>query len=413
MKTRKILRVLLVTIAAVLIIGNVTANGVFAQQAKYVKIGMLFPMTGPISKWGITSKIAVEIAVEDINGLNNEKGIIIGGERYLIKPVFYDDAGKPDKALDGFKRFATMEKISAVVGPFTSPAALAVLPHLEKLNILMFSHVYASVAAKGNPLVLNYLMSPKGIVPVFTDMIRKEGIKTVAILCDKAPSFLDWRDSFSKEFEARGGKVVVHEKIDSMAVTDYYPVLSKFKAMKPDAFLPLGNAEPIGIMYKQAREVGYKGRFLGTVEVHPPTIKIAGVENMVGTIFPGVNLNACSINNPPAKLANFLKRFKEKGKGIEIAGSELLDYDQTVLIALGMERAGTTTDPYKIRQGIMEVAKEKGRKVTLMPTEGFTKGGQTFGEKLYLFRVIEGGHFGIIPGSKTYISEKVAGASER
>jgi branched-chain amino acid transport system substrate-binding protein len=411
MKTRRFLKIFSVTLV-ILVFGFVTINSGAAAQPKYVKIGYLFPMTGPIAKWGITSKIAVEIACEDINGLNNEKGIIVGGQRYLITPVIYDCEGKADKSLDGLKRFATLEKIPAAVGPFTSPEALALLPQIEKLNILMFSHVYARVAAKGNPLVLNYLASPKALVPIYTNLIVKEGIKTVAIIYDKAPSFVDWQNVFAKEFEARGGKIVGSEKMDIMTTTDFYAVLTKYRAMNPDALLPIGSAEPIGLIYKQAREIGYKGRFLGSAEITPSTLKTAGVGNMKGTIFPGFNLQACATENPPSELRNFLKRFKEKGKGMETAGSELLDYDQTILIALGMEKAGTILDPQKIRQGIMGVARERGTKVTMMPSNGFTKGGQTYGETIYLFRIEENGSFEIIPGSQTLFTREEAEKEE-
>jgi ABC-type branched-subunit amino acid transport system substrate-binding protein len=376
------------------------------KPAKTVTIGYLVPLTGAIGKWGLANKIVSEIVEEDVNGLNNEKGIKIGGDRYLIKMVFYDTATDAEKAVAGLKRFATLMNIRCVVGPHGTPMSMACLPLLDELKVAISCSAYGPVTAKGSRLVLNCLETSNAHVVALADAAWKLGLKTICILYDKSESFVGWFNEFSRAWEAKGGKILAGEKVDAMGTTDFYPVLTKLSAMNPDGIALFCVSESTGLLIKQTREVGYKGKILASSEVYLTTVKIAGA-HAEGILFPGSNEPVMGLESIPPKFRSFVSRFYEKSKGLELAGDELRFYDAFILLALGMEKAGTIVDPYKIRKGAMDVAKERGAKVTYMPIKGFTEGGSGYGIDLNLF-TIRNGKIEMIPGYTSELTEEMA-----
>jgi len=379
-----------------------------APPAKTVSIGHLLPMTGALGKWGISGKVVCEIVEEEINGPNNEKGIMVAGERYLINNVFYDTQASPEEAVSGLKRFATLMDIHCVAGPLTTPMAMACLPYLEELKVVMAAAAYGPVTAQGNPLILDTLEMPLAHVHALADSSWNYGLRSIAIIYDKSESYVTWFDDFSKKWKELGGEITDDEKVDTTATTDFYPVLSKLVAGNPDGIFIAACSEPLGLIIKQVREVGYKGTLLASSEVFPTTIEIAGAENAEGLLFSGTNQAAAGLEIPPtAKLRDFVAKYYQKSKGLPWAGDEIRTRDTIVLFALAMEKAGTTTDPYKIREAMMQVAREKGAEVTLMPITGFTEGGSAYGIAFNLFTV-HNGKIEVLPGYSTTLTPEVA-----
>ncbi len=92
-----------------------------AQQD--VKIGVIYPMSGPIAQAGLDNRHAIELALEIINttkhkdlnlplaktaGLPN-----LGGAKLSV--IFADHQGKPDLGLSEAERLLTQEKVVALL----------------------------------------------------------------------------------------------------------------------------------------------------------------------------------------------------------------------------------------------------------------------------------------------------------
>ena len=110
--------------AAVLSLGF--ALGAQAQQE--VKIGVLYPLTGPAASSGAEMKNALELAADIIN--NGAKGVAGlpfangGGLPNLkgakIKLVFADHQGNPQTGATEAERLISQEKVAALVGAYNS-----------------------------------------------------------------------------------------------------------------------------------------------------------------------------------------------------------------------------------------------------------------------------------------------------
>ena len=117
------------------------AGGAFAAEAKIIKIGTIFPLTGPAAVSGQNCLAAVETAVEFINNkydwegfpLASKEGLLDGYKIVLVKA---DHQGKPDVAKSEAERLYEQEGVFAIIGSYNSSSskpASAVAERLKKI----------------------------------------------------------------------------------------------------------------------------------------------------------------------------------------------------------------------------------------------------------------------------------------
>ena len=118
---------LLVAVAVTLMLGVAPAPTL--AQEKIIKIGTIFPLTGPVALAGQRCKAAVETAVEIINNkhpnikvpLANQAGIL-GGHKIVL--VHADSQGKPDVGKAEAERLINQEGVWALIGSYNSSVSM-------------------------------------------------------------------------------------------------------------------------------------------------------------------------------------------------------------------------------------------------------------------------------------------------
>lgn len=121
------------TLTVVALLVGMVACGAAYSEEKVIKIGTLFPLTGPVALAGQRCKAAVEAAVDVINNsypdipvpLAAQEGILGG---YKIVLVHADHQGKPDVGKAEAERLYDQEGVFAIIGSYnsavTKPASL-------------------------------------------------------------------------------------------------------------------------------------------------------------------------------------------------------------------------------------------------------------------------------------------------
>jgi branched-chain amino acid transport system substrate-binding protein len=97
----------------------VSASPVLAVD-KAIKIGGLFPMSGPGSYFGAQDKQGVELALEQLNKTG------VNGYKFEVK--YEDSSCSPLPATQAAKRLLDQFKPDVVIGEECSDATLAVMP---------------------------------------------------------------------------------------------------------------------------------------------------------------------------------------------------------------------------------------------------------------------------------------------
>jgi branched-chain amino acid transport system substrate-binding protein len=147
---------------------------------------------------------------------------------------------------------------------------------------------------------------------------------------------------FEKVFESLGGRILAIEYYDQGA-TDFRTQLSKIKSLNPEAIYLPGYYTEIGLILRQAKEMGLKTKFLSCVGFdNPKVLEIAG-NAAEGVIFARPYYDPES-NDPIVK--TFVKRFRQKfgtDPGIYAAHS----YDALKIIATAIKKGGYSADGIK------------------------------------------------------------------
>jgi branched-chain amino acid transport system substrate-binding protein len=158
-----------------------SASGAQAQEVQPVKIGVIGPLTGPSSDFGVPMLRGVQLAVDEINA--------VGG--YLGRPlvlVTKDDLGDPETGLKGAKELAGAGVV-ATIGFCNTGVAQKSLPVFQTSRIPLIIP-----CATGTPLTSTY-PAPQSYIfrtsakdaiqaPFVVEDIVQRGLTSVAIFAD-------------------------------------------------------------------------------------------------------------------------------------------------------------------------------------------------------------------------------------
>ncbi|MFL6560304.1 MAG: ABC transporter substrate-binding protein, partial [Bacillus sp. (in: firmicutes)] len=153
--------------------------------------------------------------------------------------------------------------------------------------------------------------------------------------------------SFKKAFKANGGKIVAEEAYVAKD-TDFHATLTRIKAANPDyIFLP-GFYEEVGLIVKQARELGLNVPIMGGDGWDSPKlVDIAGAASLQNTYIT----NHYSSGDSDKKVQDFVAAFKAKYNGKSPDAFGALGYDTVYFLADAIKRAGSS-DPQKIQKAL-------------------------------------------------------------
>jgi branched-chain amino acid transport system substrate-binding protein len=323
--------------------------GISSWGAEVVKLGFTGPLSGGSAKYGKNSEAGLVMAMEEING---KGGITVAGKKYRIEIISLDDRYKPDLAVQNARRMVSLDKVPAVYCPH-SGGILAMMNFNEKEDFIVMGYsTHPKIVEMGNKLVIRIPADIRAYAAAFIDRAKERGVKKVAAVPGVHEYAKIWLDIFKEEWAKRGGTLTDVSPADYSKETDYYTHLTKVIAGKPDAILLVGPSEPAALIVKQARELGFQGRFILADQAKmEEMVRIVPPEKLEGTI----GLTPLS-DRPIKDAAVFTKAYQKRFGEQEACTTETAQHYESVgLLAYGMEIAGTTTDVRKIRAAMPQV----------------------------------------------------------
>ncbi len=336
-----------------LIVSAVMLAGLFLSAsvwgADVVKVGYSGPLSGLSAKYGKNCEAGMIMAMEEINA---KDGITVGGKKYGIDVVSLDDRYKPDLTAQNARRLTSLDKVPAVFCPH-SGGILAMMNFNQKDGFIVMGYsTHPKIVEMGNKLVIRLPPDIRAYASAFSDKAKERGIKKVAAIPGVHEYAKIWMDIFAEEWSKRGGVLSDVSPADYMKETDYYTHLTKVIAGKPDAILLIGASEPAALIVKQARELGFQGKFiLGDQAKLDEMVKVVAVDKLEGTIAV-TPLYHRPIKDAPSFTKAYQKRFGEAEVSTFESASH---YESVYILAYAMEIAGTVSDVSKIRTAMSQV----------------------------------------------------------
>lgn len=331
------------------ILAGCSAGG--ASNGNTVKLGGNFELTGNVAAYGSAMDNAVKLAVE-------QKGKLLDKE---LKYVSYDNKSEKTEVASVAKKLVS-EKVVGVVGPATTGDAQVSIPIMEQAKI---PAVFP--ATTGDGITLKDAKNPESVYDYifrvcFSD--NYQGVVGAGFVSQKFPnakvavlqdSASDYSKGLSEAFEKTytdakiGGQIVAKETYQSKD-TDFQAVLTSLKSKSFDVLYIPGYYEEVGLIIKQARELGITQPIVGGDGLSSEKLaELAGNKANLTNVFYTAHFSAKSTD---ADVQAFIKAYKEKYNTTPDSFSALA-YDAAQLLMKAIEKAGST-DAQAIKKALAE-----------------------------------------------------------
>ena len=234
-----------------------------AEGGATIKVGLLAPLTGDVSVYGIAVANGAALYIKQVN----EAGGINGKQIDLIQ---MDEQGDATQAVTCFTQMVD-QGITALIGDVTTTPTLAVVAESQEYNMPMVTASATAEAvtydAETDTVYQNVFRT------TFTDPFQ--GVKMADYATDKLgytkaaviyQTGADYNEglatNFEAEFEANGGQIVASETYSAGDV-DFKTQLTTILNAGPEVVYCPNYHEDVGQILTQAADVGLTVPFLG------------------------------------------------------------------------------------------------------------------------------------------------------
>lgn len=260
------------------ILGNAGSSA--GSDAGPIKLAAVIPTSGSSAPTGLYMKNGMQLAVDEINA----KGGILDGRKLELDVE--DGACDPMQAAAAANKAVSNGDVISV-GGYCSGATLPTLPIFGRANIPMIIPAANSQDLVNQKLPNVFLINGTGVQQAAAALkyIKKDGIKSVALVDDSTSYSKDITTETKKEIEADGGAKVALATSVTAGESDYSSVVHDVMAANPDLLYWTGYYQEGGLIINQLKAAGYKGKIMvADGSVDPSLIKIAGAANAEGVL---------------------------------------------------------------------------------------------------------------------------------
>lgn len=355
---KRVTKLLSVLAAGAMLMSALTGCGGGSKGADgdTIKVGGLLEMTGGSASFGISGKNGIDLALKKIN----EKGVL-GGKKLSL--VVADTKSEASEATNGMQKLISQDKVVAVIGPNQSSAVIASGAINNGAKVVDITPMGTNPDVTVDPKTKQ--VKPYSFRTCFIDPFQgtvmasfasnELKVKRAAIYIDNTSDYAKGLAQFFKEnFVKNGGQVVIEEAY-LQKDTDFKSTLTKIKAAKPDFIYIPGYYQEVGLIVKQAREMGI-------------TVPMAGGDGWDSAKLPEIAGKAALENTffsslySPDDTSDLNKDFVAEYKKAYNTNPDVfaaLAYDSTLLVAKAIEDAGSA-DPAKIAEAMAKIKGFKG-----------------------------------------------------
>lgn len=300
-----------------------------AASTTEIRIGQFGSMTGGEATFGQSTDKGIRLAIDARNAAGGIKG-------KKISLITEDNQGKPEEAAAVVKKLITQDNVVAILGEVASTRSLAAAPIAQKYKIPMVS------PSSTNPKVTqvgDYIFRVCFIDPFQGPVMARFAhdnlkLSKVAILKDlKSDYSLGLAEFFTSKFKELGGQIVSEQNFQT-GDSDFKGQLTRIRSANPDAlFIPAYYTE-VGLIARQARQLGIKAVLLGGDGWDSPKLFEIGQDAVNGAYFS--NHYASESPNPATQkfIKDYKAKFNQSPDGLSAAG-----YDAAMILLNAMEKA--------------------------------------------------------------------------
>lgn len=364
---------------------------------KEITIGINLPLTGADAHDAELIKDGAMLAFDEANA----KGGVAG---HKINITVLDDgtatAGQydPAQAATNARKMVSDKSVVAAIGPQMSGSGKAMAPILSQGNLATITPASTNPDITDPKFAGQYRPGGKAIYfrTVTTDafqgpnmanyMVDTLKIKSVYVLDDSGAYGVGIADSFQKQAEKRGVKVLGRDQLNPKEA-DYTTVLTKIKSMNPDALYYGGVAQAGVKVVKQS------------YDIMPKIIRaggdgVLGAEILRGAGFPAAeglyatNASPNMLEDPEAKpvIERFVKKYGQQPENYSLTA-----YDAALVILDAVKRvadSGKEVNRANVRDAI-----QSSKLKTLQGEVSFDENGDITSKVISVYQIKQDPNF--------------------
>ncbi|HET9252317.1 MAG TPA: ABC transporter substrate-binding protein [Candidatus Eisenbacteria bacterium] len=300
-----------------------------AKKENEIVIGEYGSLTGPTATFGISTKNGIELFLDNMNAAGG-----IGGTK--VRVIVEDDQSRPEEAATAVSKLIDQDGVVAVLGEVASSRSMAAAPICQSAGVPMIT------PSSTNPKVTefgDYISRVCFIDPFQGQMIAKFAKERLSFT--RGAVFRDIKNDYSvglanyftEAFHALGGTVISDESY-SEGDQDFKAQLTVIKSKKPQFLMVPGYYTDVGLISRQAREIGLDVPMLGGDGwVSDELLEIAQ-----GSLNGSYMVNHYWVDDPNPAIQKFVNDYRARYGGATPDGLAALAYDAAGVLVAALDR---------------------------------------------------------------------------
>ncbi|NCB43026.1 MAG: ABC transporter substrate-binding protein [Clostridia bacterium] len=332
MKTKKILTIAL---AMVMIMSlGLTGCKQAAEVSETYKVGVIAPITGPVSVYGIAVTNAAQMAADEINAAGGINGT-------MVELVIMDDKADSTEGVSAFNKLVS-DGVTVVLGAVTSGVTGAITSIANSEGIVMLTPTStADTITTESDYVFRACFKDSYQGLMAAKFLSESGYKKTAVLYSAGdPYSKGLHDAFIAAAPGFGIEVVVDEASSSMDDTDFATQATKIAATGADSLFAAYYYNAAGpYIIPQVRAAGFTGAVIGAdgFDGMLPDYVTGNMEDYNGVYFT----NHYSTEDEREVVQNFISNYNA-GYGETPNALAALGYDGMNMLFQAIAAAGST-----------------------------------------------------------------------
>ena len=360
---RKNFSLLNILLVLLLIVGFTIST--FAQEN--VKIGVLYPLTGPIANSGRNCLNAVELAVSIINEEHPELSLDLAPTAGLpnlngakIELVTGNTQSEPEYAKADAERLITMEKVCALLGSYESGTTKPSSQVAEKYGTPYITGISTSAALteRGYKYFFRTTQTINeeviGVMAILKSLNEEKNanIKTIGMIFCNTENGMSNHDKMEKALKENGNFEIVSDITFPLGITDFESEVLLLKQADPDMVISTFVTPDLILFINTCKKINYMPKGYIGIDMTLPEPEFLDTVGEDGNFLITKNVFALDLmdKNPLLKKVN---EMYHNAYGANLDGNNIRAFTAMMTLADAINRAGST-DKEAIRKALVE-----------------------------------------------------------